>query len=253
MNQIMTKSTRRSRFIAIVLLLLLASSAYAAPNSKFGRANDEFAKGKFPEAITDYEALVQEKQWSAPLFYNLGNAFFRTGDFGRAILNYERALALEPQQPETVANLTLARDEGRALELPQGPLTGTLLKAFTITQLTIAATVSLWVAIFAAATIVFIPRRTAVLAGVAVIASVIAIAGGILAYQINNSQAALAIVTGREVQARLATADNAASVLQLPSGSEVKVLSRRGDWTYAILPNNSRGWIPSSTVEQVRL
>ena len=46
---------------------------------------------------------------------------------------------------------------------------------------------------------------------------------------------------------------NANSVLALPPGSEVKVLSTRGDWSYAGLPNNLRGWIPTSSAELVRL
>ena len=54
--------------------------------------------------------------YSANLFYNLGNAYFRTGNFGRAILNYERALALDRHHPESEANLRVVRDEARALE-----------------------------------------------------------------------------------------------------------------------------------------
>src|SRR5437762_3407876 len=49
--------------------------------------------------------------------YNLGNAYFRQKDLGRAILNYERALALDQRHPEAQANLRIARDEARALEL----------------------------------------------------------------------------------------------------------------------------------------
>jgi hypothetical protein len=64
---------------------------------------------------------------------------------------------------------------------------------------------------------------------------------------------ALAIVTGKDIEARLATADNASSVLVLPPGSEVKVLSERGEWVYAALPNDQRGWIPAKSVEKVRL
>jgi hypothetical protein len=64
---------------------------------------------------------------------------------------------------------------------------------------------------------------------------------------------ALAIVTGKDVQARLATADTANSILALPPGSEVRILSTRGDWIYAALPNNLRGWILAKNTEQVRL
>ncbi|MFL6514564.1 MAG: tetratricopeptide repeat protein [Chthoniobacterales bacterium] len=253
MTRTRTKWTHLLQCFGLLTLFVLASTAFAAPDTKFSRANDEFANGKMPEAIRDYEALVQEKKWSAPLFYNLGNAFFRTGDFGRAILNYERALALDPQQPETVANLTLAREEARSLELQHGRMIGTLLKNVTENQLTVAASVGVWMAIFAVAGIIFNRRRTFVFGLIAAAAVVVAVGCAMLVYQIDNSQAGLAIVTAREVQARLATADNAASVLQLPSGSEVGILSRRGDWTYVILPNSSRGWIPSNTVEQVRL
>jgi hypothetical protein len=72
-------------------------------------------------------------------------------------------------------------------------------------------------------------------------------------YRVEITRGKLAIVTAPEVQARLATADSASSILQLPPGSEVQVLSQRGDWVYAILPNNLRGWIPSASVEPVRL
>jgi hypothetical protein len=64
---------------------------------------------------------------------------------------------------------------------------------------------------------------------------------------------ALAIVSAKETDARLATADNAKSILILPPGSEIKILSERGDWIYAALPNDQRGWIPAQSAERVRL
>src|SRR5207245_2079566 len=71
----------------------------------------------FKEAISGYEALIRSGQWSANVFYDLGNAYFRTGDLGRVILNYERALALERHNPEVTANLQIARGEARPLEI----------------------------------------------------------------------------------------------------------------------------------------
>src|SRR6266571_7328281 len=105
--------------LAIVCAFLL-SSAFAQSDDAFANANQEFAQGHFKEAISDYEALIRDGQWSANVFYDLGNAYFRAGDFGRAILNYERALALERHHPEATANLQIARDEAHALELTAG-------------------------------------------------------------------------------------------------------------------------------------
>ncbi len=94
-----------------------APPARADADATFAKANADYAAGHFPAAIAGYESLVKSRQWNPSLFYDLGNAYFRTGDFGRAILNYERALALDPAQPEARANLQLARDQARALEL----------------------------------------------------------------------------------------------------------------------------------------
>jgi hypothetical protein len=75
----------------------------------------------------------------------------------------------------------------------------------------------------------------------------------LLAVENGGRGGSLAVVTKGEVQARLATADTSAAVLVLPAGSEVKIEQERGDWAYAVLPNNLRGWIPAANVERVRL
>jgi hypothetical protein len=239
-------------FVVVGLLFISISCVLGQSNPGFGRANDEFAKGNFKQAIEHYESLVQSKQWSAPLFYNLGNAYFRADDLGRAILNYERALALDPQQPETAANLALAREEARALELQHDRL-DTALRHVKPDQVTILATVAFWLMVFSATVILLRRQRSVITLAVVLLGCLVTTVSIGVIYRIETMRNAVAIVTRPEVQARLATADNAGSVLQLPPGSEVRVLSERGDWVYAALPNNLRGWIPSSSVESVRL
>src|SRR6266516_5199723 len=107
----------RGYFIAASLCALSISSLSAQADADFAKANRDFAQGHFKEAISGYEALIRDGQWTANVFYDLGNAYFRAGDFGRAILNYERALALAQHHPEATANLQIARDEAHALEL----------------------------------------------------------------------------------------------------------------------------------------
>src|SRR4051812_5495703 len=134
----------------IFVMAALGSSAFGQSDATLLRANDEFAKGEFREAIRDYQTLVDAKQWNAPVFYNLGNAYFRAGDLGKAILNYERALALDPRHPESAANLALVREEARALELQHGRLDAAL-KNVAAAPLTLAAAVAFWTMIFALA------------------------------------------------------------------------------------------------------
>src|SRR6478736_4269801 len=112
----------RAAILTFLLAICVTSSLRAADgaDTTFARANADYAAGKYTSAIEGYESLVKNGHWNASVFYDLGNAYFRKNDLGRAILNYERALALDPAQPEARANLQLVRDRARALELVPG-------------------------------------------------------------------------------------------------------------------------------------
>src|SRR5436309_1077712 len=157
------------RTLAILFLVTLGivSPAFAQPDANFEKANQEYALGHFKEAISGYEDLVRAGQWSANLFYDLGNAYFRAGDFGHAILNYERAIALERHHPEAMANLQIARDEGRALELQQN-WPERYFRLASVNQYCIAAAIAFWLAIFAVVSLIFARRRSATMIAVLV-------------------------------------------------------------------------------------
>ena len=146
-------------FIAILCSAVSAASSFAQTEGDFTKANQEYAQGHFKEAISGYEALVRAGQWSANLFYDLGNAYFRTGDFGHGILNYERALALERHHPEATANLQIARDEARALELQQS-WPERYLQFASVNQYCIAAAIAFWLAVFGVVMLIFARRKS---------------------------------------------------------------------------------------------
>ena len=243
-------------FLSILVCLFVVSAGANAATTQgpsrtgddmFAKANTAFAAGQFKSAIQQYQAVVQSGEWSANLFYDLGNAYFRDSDFGRAILNYKRALQLDRNHPEADANLQIARDQTHALELTPAPLENYLnfagAKSFAI-----VAAILFWGTI-----ILLILRRRRVVwmtIGLLLTASC-----GFAAYKLESGTRgqAVAVIVGDNVEARVATADSAKSVLALPSGSEVVILQERGDWSYAALPNDLRGWISTKAVEKVRL
>src|SRR5215469_13938323 len=156
-------STALGMTVKLSLAFFVATTVFAQSDSQFTKANQEYGQGNFKEAIAGYETLIRAGQWNANLFYDLGNAYFRTADFGRAILNYERTLALDHRHPEAIANLQIARDEGRALELRASPFERYLQFA-TANQYSTVAAAAFWLAIFALAAMIFARRRsTAVL------------------------------------------------------------------------------------------
>ena len=238
--------------LCAAVMLIGVQQARAVSDSVFAEANRAYAAGDFQKAIDGYEQLVRDGEWHANLFYDLANAWYRAGDDGKAIVNYERALALEPHHPEADANLRLVRDHARALELQPRPLERYF--AFTTTRaLIIIAAAAFWFAVFLA--ISFLLSRSRLRIALFAVALLVAGVSGWGAYlhETGVRGGSLAIVTEKAAQARVATADTSASVLALPAGSEVSVLSRRGDWTYVALPNAQRGWLPAKAVELVRL
>ncbi len=248
----------RARLFSLILIgslcLTMVPSARAEADAVFTKANADYAAGHFPEAIAGYESLVKGQQWNPALFYDLGNAYFRTGDFGRATLNYERALALDPAQPEARANLQLARDQAHAVELAPG-WAETRLDFLTRDQFAWLAAAAFWGAAAILLGLYFSQRRPVVWVFALVLLGAISVGAALVVYQLETGSSGrdLAIVTKKNIQARLATAESAGTVLLLPPGSEVRILSTRGDWCYAALPNDLRGWIPAQSSERVRL
>jgi len=147
-----------------------------------------------------------------------------------------------------------AQAEARALEM-QRNWPERYLQFASINQSIITAAVAFWVGLFCVVGLIFARRRSAVMMALLSFSVLVLVIAMFAIYELDHGSKGrgLAIVTGKDVQARLATADTANSVLALPSGSEVKILSTRGDWVYAALPNNLRGWIPAKDAEQVRL
>lgn len=96
-----------------------ADTASAAPAGEFAaltqadtttkqQADSAYIREDYASAIQIYEALLQEGE-AAEVYYNLGNAYFKTDNLAKAILNYERALLLSPGNADVRANLEIAR------------------------------------------------------------------------------------------------------------------------------------------------
>ena len=232
--------------IASFGLTMTSVSTSGAPvdaEGTFAKANADYAAGHFPEAIAGYESLVRGHQWNPALFYDLGNAYFRKGDSGRAILNYERARA-QSESCRSAGEPTVGARPGARSRTRSG-LIEAHLSFLNRDQYAWLAAAAFWSAatifcgfLFRPATGGGLDFRTGLVGHTA--------GAAFAAYQFETGSAGhdLAIVTSKNIQARLATAESAGSVLQLPAGSEIKILSTRGDWSYAALPNDLRGWIP---------
>lgn len=107
------KKTRKSGNMATKMVLMLTICLTSATTSLAVtkvEADSAYARGEYQQAIKDYEALLKQGA-SADLYYNLGNAYYRTENITRAVLNYERALLLSPGDRDIRFNLQIAQSK----------------------------------------------------------------------------------------------------------------------------------------------
>ena len=115
-----TGGSRCRRFarlwLALPLLCFCLSVRGDIATPTFESANKLYEEGKFGDAALAYEKLAGAGQSSAALYFNLGNAFLRAGQIGRAIAAYRQAGRITPRDPDV-----RAKSGSRESRLPSGP------------------------------------------------------------------------------------------------------------------------------------
>lgn len=94
--------------IITFILIILSGSTLVAQNL-LKEASDAYTKGEYQHAVDLYEQALSSEGEAAELYYNLGNAYYKTDNIGKAILNYERALLLSPNFVDARFNLEITQ------------------------------------------------------------------------------------------------------------------------------------------------
>jgi tetratricopeptide (TPR) repeat protein len=104
-----------SRWILSLAVALLVSqfSLAAEVVDEFEMANKFYEEKDYSSAIRLYESILNQGKESAPVYFNLGNAYFKSGDLGRAVLYYSRARRLQPGDEDIHHNLRFASQFSR--------------------------------------------------------------------------------------------------------------------------------------------
>lgn len=95
--------------IIVVLIFISLSIAKADINLVMQKGNELYKNNQFQLAIDEYNKLIKQGYEGTSVYYNLGNAHYRLGKIGYAILYYEKALKFSPSDEDIKHNLTLAR------------------------------------------------------------------------------------------------------------------------------------------------
>jgi tetratricopeptide (TPR) repeat protein len=98
-------------YLSLLLAMPFLSAAQDVAVHTKQMGDEAYTAGKFADAIEIYESVISEQGGSLPLYYNLGNAYYRSNQPGKAILNYERALRYDSNDEDTKANLNFVQSK----------------------------------------------------------------------------------------------------------------------------------------------
>lgn len=245
----------------VVVLAAAGGSALAQERSAAGAMSDtngRYERGDFAGAIQGYEDLIERGYDDAALYYNLGNAYFKQDDLGRAILNYLRAQELSPRDTDIRANLELARSQ--TVDQIQGDdsLIASI-SAFgrgvaTAEEIGIAA-LALWaVSALGMAAAVARPsmRIRAIVRGGSIAGMTAALIALLLLSSMlyANSNDDAGIITAEEIAVLSGPGTQYSTEFTLHSGAQVRLVESRQGWRRIALPGGDlQGWVPSDAME----
>lgn len=99
------------KYIYLLLVIFTSVGFSQTFQKELIGANQLYKSGNYKEAITVYETVIHQGYHGASLYYNLGNAYYRSGQFGMAILCYEKASQITPGDEDVQHNLAIANSK----------------------------------------------------------------------------------------------------------------------------------------------
>ncbi len=249
--------TRSSRIILFVVLFFAVSASLARAfdvkeaKSVFQKAVQAYHDGRYDEAVVLNEQVIANGFYSSALYYNLGNAYFKSRHSGKAIANYLRARRLAPRDSDLRANLQFARTvvenfvpwkDASPFALPGKFLSADELKWLSFFFLAFTGT------FFIAALYAGLRRkRTVLFTGLLGLFSVY-LAGACVFQILQRSGEAVCVA---RVDARFEPSQEATIYFKIPEGTEVKILRYKDLWCKIERCDGKMGWVPAASIERI--
>lgn len=260
-ENVMKKKSNKAKasgfsFVLMILMLMpLSVNAITKQN-----ADDEYAKGNYQQAIKDYQEILKTGV-SSEIYYNLGNAYYRTDNITQALLAYERALQLSPGDNDIRFNLQYARSKTIDKITPETEMFfvtwyNSLVNFTSVDRWANTAIVSIVMALLLILVFLFAPQmwaRKSGFYGSAVFLLLFAFAN-LFAFQqkheLETKQGA--IVIAPTVNVKKTPAASGTDVFVIHEGTRVDITDRgMKQWRGIKLADGREGWLKTSQIEEI--
>ena len=260
-ENVMKKKSNKAKvsgfsFVLMILMLMpLSANAITKQN-----ADDEYAKGNYQQAIKDYQEILKAGV-SSEIYYNLGNAYYRTDNITQALLAYERALQLSPGDNDIRFNLQYARSKTIDKITPETEMFfvtwyNSLVNFTSVDRWANTAIVSIVMALLLILVFLFAPQmwaRKSGFYGSAVFLLLFAFAN-LFAFQqkheLETKQGAIVITP--TVNVKKTPAASGTDVFVIHEGTRVDITDRgMKQWRGVKLADGREGWLKTSQIEEI--
>jgi tetratricopeptide (TPR) repeat protein len=222
-----------------------ASAAEAKWEETFRKGNVAYEQGKYQEAAALYQNLLANGWRSQPIYFNLGNACFKSGKVGDAIFYFRKAREANPRDPDARANLAFARDSIGAQDNAGGELF--LLQFATVGELLAVALIMFWVFFILLALGICKPAwKLRVAPWVKTCGALLAISAAAAALAARPHPVAIAAQS--EVVALYGPLPESQTAFTVRDGTELNVVGAKRDWVQVRDGRNRVAWVARQAV-----
>ena len=246
-------------FVWLLLVMICFGGTSAKAVTK-NNADTEYQKGNYQQAIRDYEEILKNGE-SAEIYFNLGNAYYRTDNITKAVLNYERARLLSPGDDDINFNLQFARSKTIDKITPQSEMFfvtwyKSLVNFTSVDNWAKTGILCIVMALLLVLLYLFGPqlmlRKIGFFGGLAFF--VIFLLSNLFAFQqkqaLDNRTGA--IIISPSVNIKKTPAKNSTDQFVLHEGTRVDIIDKgMTDWRCIRVGDGREGWIETKAIEEI--
>jgi tetratricopeptide (TPR) repeat protein len=247
------------KYIQTIILVLLSGFVFGQ-EAKITEANNLYTSEQYKKAIDAYNEILRMGKESAGLYYNLGNAYYKAGDYNNAILNYERAKLLAPNDEDIDFNLKIANQH---VVTSIEPLPQPFFKKWKTSIINMNSADG-WAKISIVTFLLFLGLlglyifgNSSVIKKISFIGGIVLIVCSLSAFSFASSQSKNqkirnhAIVFNPRVTVKSAPSETSTDLFLIYEGLKVQVVDSSGNWTEVRLLDGNQGWLPTSAIVRI--
>jgi tetratricopeptide (TPR) repeat protein len=244
---------------AVTFLLMLIWPAFSAPvNSWFEQANHFYSKAQYDSAVAYYDKIISAGTTSPPVYFNLGNAYFRLKKLGYARLCYEKARGLDPADPDIATNIKFV--SSNIVDRVPEPQRGFIETVFWRLHILLPLRVQIWVcfallliiaSIASAALYTEGNKRLWLLYTSSLITLILLLIGSSMAFKIYDSENNVyAILLEPSVDAKNEP-EGTKILFTAHEGTKFQIRKTVEGWSLVSLPNGASGWVENKYIGKI--